>query len=93
MAGALGSKSKILIVDMIAVPNVESTATTASHFGSASKIISGSSMYMLARINGYERSMHEWEALVMAGLRITNIYPLRTHISIIECAIDTRAML
>ncbi|OJA11232.1 hypothetical protein AZE42_13850 [Rhizopogon vesiculosus] len=60
-----------------------------SHFGSASKIISGSSMHMMAMFNGCERSMNEWEKLVrVAGLRITNVYPLRAQASIIECALD-----
>ncbi|KAG1747831.1 O-methyltransferase-domain-containing protein [Suillus paluster] len=112
VARALGPKSKILIIDMVAVPNVNATATTSfesflldsdakrldctipSHFGSASKIVSGSSMHMLTMINGCERSLREWEALVRAcGLRIMNVYPLRAHTSIIECALDTRALL
>lgn len=112
VARALGPKSKILIVDMVAVPNVDSAATTSvkslmpsggtkgpdysipSHFGSASKIVSGSSVHMLTVINGCERSLREWEKLVKGcGLRITNVYPLRAHTSIIECALDTRALL
>ncbi|KAG2364350.1 hypothetical protein BDR07DRAFT_1375152 [Suillus spraguei] len=57
--------SRILIIDMVAVPNVDSTTPTSikslslnseakgldsripSHFGSASRIVSGSSMHML----------------------------------------------
>lgn len=112
VARALGPKSKILIVDMVAVPNVDSTATTSvkslmldggakgpdyripSHFGSASRIVSGSSVHMLTMINGCERSLREWEKLVKGcGLRITNIYPLRAHTSIIECVLDTQALL
>ncbi|KAG2362600.1 S-adenosyl-L-methionine-dependent methyltransferase [Suillus spraguei] len=112
VARALGPKSKILIVDMIAVPNVDSTATTSiksltldggakgsdyripSHFGSASRIPSGLSMHMLTMFNSQERSLREWEKLVKGcGLRITSVYPLRAHTSIIECALDTRALL
>ncbi|OAX35099.1 S-adenosyl-L-methionine-dependent methyltransferase [Rhizopogon vinicolor AM-OR11-026] len=104
LARALGPKSKILIIDIIVVPNVDATATTTinslsheradyiipSHFGSASKIISGSSMHMMAMFNSYERSMNEWEKLVrVSGLRITNVYPLRAQASIIECALDS----
>ncbi|KAG1816204.1 O-methyltransferase-domain-containing protein [Suillus variegatus] len=111
VARALGPKSRILIIDMVAVPNVDSTATSVqslmhdskakgpdyripSHFGSASRIVSGSSVHMMTLINGCERSLREWEKLVKGcGLRITNVYPLRAHTSIIECALDTRALL
>ncbi|KAG2364327.1 O-methyltransferase-domain-containing protein [Suillus spraguei] len=112
VARALGPKSKILIVDTVAVPNVDSTATTnmksltldsgakdpdhriPSHFGSASRIVGGLSMHMLTMLNGWERSLREWEKLVKGcGLHITNVYPLRAHTSIIECALDTRALL
>ncbi|KAG1747832.1 O-methyltransferase-domain-containing protein [Suillus paluster] len=112
IARALGPKSKILIVDMVAVPNIDATATTSvesfltdgdakrrdnsisSHFGSASKYVNGCSVHMLATLNGCERSLREWEILVRGcGLRITNVYPLRAHASIIECALDTRASL
>ncbi|OJA12863.1 hypothetical protein AZE42_02418 [Rhizopogon vesiculosus] len=104
LARALGPKSKILVIDDIAVPNVDATATMTinslsheradyiipSHFGSASKSTSGSSMHMMAMFNSRERSMDEWEQLVrVAGLRITNVYPLRAQDSIIECALDT----
>ncbi|KAG2067309.1 S-adenosyl-L-methionine-dependent methyltransferase [Suillus decipiens] len=112
VARALGPKSRVLIVDMVAIPNVDSTTPTSikslslgseakgpdyripSHFGSASRIVSGSSMHMLTMINGCERSLREWEKLVKGcGLCITNVYPLRAHTSIIECALDTRALL
>ncbi|KAG2057461.1 S-adenosyl-L-methionine-dependent methyltransferase [Suillus hirtellus] len=111
VARALGPKSRILIIDMVAVPNVDSTATSVqslvhdsrakgpdyripSHFGSASRIVSGSSVHMMTLINGCERSLREWEKLVKGcGLRIMNVYPLRAHTSIIECALDTRALL
>ncbi|KAJ8582330.1 S-adenosyl-L-methionine-dependent methyltransferase [Rhizopogon salebrosus TDB-379] len=101
LARALGPKSKILIIDLIAVPNVDATVTTTfnplphehpdylipSHFGSASKIVNRLSMHMLTMLNSSERSMCEWEELVKrCGLRITNVYPLRAHASIIECA-------
>ncbi|KAG1741097.1 O-methyltransferase-domain-containing protein [Suillus lakei] len=108
VARALGPKSKILIIDMLYVPNVDSTATTSaksflpdngakrpdcsipSHFGSASKLAGAFSVHMLATMNGCERSLREWEILVKGcGLRITNVYQLRAHASIIECALDT----
>ncbi|KAG1724179.1 hypothetical protein EDB19DRAFT_1915657 [Suillus lakei] len=111
-ARALGHKSKLLIIDMVAVPNVDATATTSaksflpdsddkhpdasipSHFGSASKLVNGFSVHMLTLMNGCERSLHEWETLVKGcGLCITNVYPLRAHTSIIECALDTRILL
>ncbi|OJA07618.1 hypothetical protein AZE42_10315 [Rhizopogon vesiculosus] len=80
-------QSKILIVDMIAFPNVDVTATMTikspshervdntipSHFGSASKIISGSSMHMLAMINGYERPMLRAEQSLVVLLNINDV--------------------
>ncbi|KAG2072458.1 S-adenosyl-L-methionine-dependent methyltransferase [Suillus decipiens] len=112
VARALGPKSRILIIEMVAVPNVDSTSTRSaksfllngddkspnyvvpSHFGSASKLVSGFSAYMLTMMNGCERSMREWESLVHGcGLRITNVYPLRAHASIIECALYEQALL
>ncbi|KAG2141937.1 O-methyltransferase-domain-containing protein [Suillus clintonianus] len=108
VVSALGPKSKILIVDMVTVPNLDSTATTStnsflldgdakrpdysiqSHFGSASQLVNTLSMHMLTMMNGCERSLPEWEKLVKGcGLRITNVYPLRAHTSIIECALDS----
>ncbi|KAG1816221.1 O-methyltransferase-domain-containing protein [Suillus variegatus] len=108
---AVGS-SKILIIEMVAVPNVDSTATTSaktflldgddkrpdycvpSHFGSASKLVNAFSVHMLSLMNGCERSLREWESLVKGcGLCITNVYPLRAHTSVIECALDSRALL
>ncbi|KAG1874373.1 S-adenosyl-L-methionine-dependent methyltransferase [Suillus subluteus] len=108
VARALGPKSKILIIDIVAVPNADSTATTStksflldnhandldysipSHFGSASEQVSAVSVHMLTLMNGCERSLHEWKTLVKGcGLRITNVYSLRAHPSIIECALDT----
>ncbi|KAG2032052.1 O-methyltransferase-domain-containing protein [Suillus americanus] len=60
-----------------------------SHFGSASKLVNAYSVHMLSLMNGCERSLREWENLVKrSGLRITNVYPLRAHASVIECAID-----
>ncbi|KAG2345929.1 S-adenosyl-L-methionine-dependent methyltransferase [Suillus weaverae] len=107
IARALGPKSKILIVEMVAVPNVDSTATTSaksflldsndkrldyyvpSHFASASKLVNAFSVHMLTLMNGCERSLREWESLLNGcGLRITNVYPLRAHTSVIECALD-----
>ncbi|KAG1874380.1 O-methyltransferase-domain-containing protein [Suillus subluteus] len=112
VARALGPKSKILIIDMVAIPNVDSTATTSaklflpdgddkhpdycvpSHFGSASKLVSGYSVHMLSMMNGCERSLREWENLVKGcGLRLTNVYPLRAHTSVIECALDAQGLL
>ncbi|KAG1738483.1 O-methyltransferase-domain-containing protein [Suillus lakei] len=102
VARALGPKSQILIIDMLAVPNVDSTATTstksflldndakrsdysiASHFGSASTLTSGFSVDMMSVMNGCEKSLREWETLVKGcGLRVTNVYLLRAHPSII----------
>ncbi|KAG1771420.1 O-methyltransferase-domain-containing protein [Suillus occidentalis] len=104
VAHALGSKSKILIVEMVVVPNVNSTATTSaksflldgndndcvpSHFGSASKPVNAFSVHMTSLMNGCERSLREWESLINGcGLRITNVYPLRALTSIIECVLD-----
>ncbi|KAG2136353.1 O-methyltransferase-domain-containing protein [Suillus bovinus] len=107
VARALGPKSKILIIEMVAVPNVDSTATRSaksflldsddkrpnycipSHFGAASKLVNAFSVNMLSLMNGCERSLREWESLVNGcGLRITNVYPLRAHTSVIECALD-----
>ncbi|KAG1863567.1 O-methyltransferase-domain-containing protein [Suillus subalutaceus] len=112
VARALGPKSKILIIDMVAIPNVDSTATTSaklflpdgddkhpdycvpSHFGSASKLVSGYSVHMLSMMNGCERSLREWENLVKGcGLRITKVYSLRAHTSVIECALDAQGLL
>ncbi|KAG1863570.1 S-adenosyl-L-methionine-dependent methyltransferase [Suillus subalutaceus] len=97
--------SKILIIDIVAVPNADSTSTKSflldshandldysipSHFGSASEQVSAVSVHMLTLMNGCERSLHEWKTLVKGcGLRITNVYSLRAHPSIIECALDT----
>lgn len=75
VARALGPKSKILIIDMITIPNVDSTATTStksilldnhakrldipSHFGSASELVCAFSVHILTLINGCERSLYE----------------------------------
>ncbi|KAG2067339.1 S-adenosyl-L-methionine-dependent methyltransferase [Suillus decipiens] len=108
VARALGPKSKILVVDTVVIPNIDSTPTTNmksltldsgakgpdDRIPSASRIVSGLSMHMLTMLNGWERSLREWEKLVKGcGLRITNVYPLRAYTSIIECALDTRASL
>lgn len=112
VARSLGPKSKILIIEMVAVPNVDSTATTSaksflldgddkrpdycvpSHFGSASKLVNAFSVHMLSLMNGCERSLREWENLVKeCGLCITNVYPLRAHTSVIECALDSHVLL
>lgn len=67
---------------MVAVPNVDSTATSVqslmhdskakgpdyripSHFGSASRIVSGSSVHMMTLINGCERSLVRAEQSLM----------------------------